>query len=93
MPIEEDYHLALELELTFQRIFIPKAREQCCEGYEHYDYQCPSESRHVNIVLSYDVDDSRVIDDVYISFEITSVIEDTLVDFSTPILVEVHISC
>jgi len=38
-----------------------------------------------------DVDDSRVVEDVYVSSEITSVIEDTLVDSSTLIFDEIHI--
>jgi len=63
--VEEAFHLVLELELSFKGIFIFIVREQCskCEGYGHYDYQCPSKSRHVNIVPS-DVDDSRVVKDV-----------------------------
>jgi len=74
-------------------MFIFKVREQCskCEGYGDYGYRCPSKSRHVNVVPSDDVDDSRVVEDVYGSFEITSVV-DTLCDFSTPILDEIHIS-
>ena len=39
-----------------------------------------------------DVDDSRVVEDVHILFKITSVTEDTLVDFSTPIIDEIHVS-
>jgi len=37
--IEEAFHLALELELSFKHKFISKYRKQCskCEGYEHYD--------------------------------------------------------
>jgi len=55
--IKEAFHLTLELELSFKRIFISKAREQCskCKRYGHYKYQCPSKSRHVNIVPSDDV--------------------------------------
>ena len=54
VPVEEAYHLSLELELSFQWIFIPKTREQCskCERYEHCDCQCPLENRHANIVPS-----------------------------------------
>ena len=44
------------------------------EGYEHYDYQCPSESRHDNIVPSED-DDSKVVENVHVPFKFTSVIE------------------
>jgi len=55
------------------------------------DYQCPSNNRHVNIVRSDDVDDSKVVENVYVPFEIISVIENTLVDSSPPILDEVHV--
>ena len=44
------------------------------------------------MVFSDDVDDSRAIVNVYVPSEIISVVEDTLVDFSIPILDEVHIS-
>ena len=39
-----------------------------------------------------DVDDSRVVGDIYIPSKIISVVDDTLVDFSTLILNEVHVS-
>jgi len=39
-----------------------------------------------------DVDDSRIVEGVYIPSEITSVVEDTLVDSSTLILDEVNVS-
>ena len=39
-----------------------------------------------------DVDDSRAVEDVYIPHKITSVVEDTLVDSSTLILNEIHVS-
>jgi len=48
-----------------------------------------SKSQHVNITPR-DVDDSRVVGDVYIPFEITSVVDDTLVDPSTTILNEIQ---
>jgi len=91
--IEEAFHLALELELSFRGIFISKAKEHCskCEGYKHY-YQYPSNSRHVNIVPSDNVDDSRVVENVYVLSQITSIIEKTLVNFSILILDEVHVS-
>jgi len=50
------------------------------------------ESRHGNIVPTDDVDDSRSIEDVYVLSKITSVVEDTLVDFDTSIIDEVHAS-
>jgi len=52
----------------------------------------PSKSRHANIVPSDDVDDSRVVEDAFIPFEITSVIDDILVDSNTPILDQDHVS-
>ena len=48
-----------------------------------------SKSQHVNIAPS-NVDDSRVVEDVYFSFGITSVVDDTLVDPSTTILNEIQ---
>ena len=39
-----------------------------------------------------DIDDSRVVEDVYVPFKLTSVVEDTLVYSSTPILNKVHVS-
>ena len=79
--LEEAFDFALKLDLTFKGLLIAKAQEQCskCEGYEHYDFQCPSESRHVRIVPSDNVDDSIVAEDVNILPEITSIVEDTLV--------------
>jgi len=46
-------------------------------------------SQHVNIVRSDDVDDSRVVKNIYVPSEI---IVDTLVDPSKSILNEIHIS-
>jgi len=43
-------------------------------------------------VPSDDIDDSRVVEDVYVPFKLTSVVEDTLVYSSTPILNKVHVS-
>ena len=54
--------------------------------------RCPSKSRHVNIVPSDDADESSVVENVYVHLEIINVVEDTLVDSSTPILDEVRIS-
>ena len=90
--VKEAFHLALELELAFKGIFIFKAKEQCfkCEAYRYYDYQCPSTSRHVKIVPSDDVVDSKVVENVYILSESTSVVKDTLLDSDTLIFYEVH---
>jgi len=67
--------------------------EQCskCEEYRHYNYQCSSESRHVRIAPSDNIDDSKV-KDIDILPEITSIVEDALIDSSTLIIDEVHVS-
>ena len=63
--------------------------EQCskCEGYGHYDYQCP-----FNFVPSDDFNDSKIVEDVHIPHEISSIIEDLLVNIGTPIIDESHVS-
>ena len=68
--IEETFDVALEIDLTFKRLVNVKVRCFKCEGYEHehYDYQCPSESLHVRIVSSDNVDDSKVVENVNILF-------------------------
>jgi len=43
-------------------------------------------------VSSDNVDDSKVVEDVNILHESNSIVEDTLVDFGTPIIDEVHVS-
>jgi len=89
---EEAFGFALKVDLTFKGLFITKAWDQCfkCEGYEHYDYQCPLVSQHVRIVPSDNVDNSKV--DVSILPEITCIVEDILIDSCTPIVDEVYIS-
>jgi len=52
-------------------------------GYGHYDYQCPSKSRHVSIVPSDDVDDSKVGENVHVHSKTTSIIEDVSVGSDT----------
>ena len=49
------------------------------------------ESRHVNIVPSNDVDDSKVVEDVHILFEISSVVEEFLVNSGAPIIDDSHV--
>ena len=49
--VEETFDVALKINLTFKKLVNIKARCFKCEGYGHYDYQCPSES-HVRIVPS-----------------------------------------
>jgi len=58
----------------------------------NHSYGARLERGHGNIVLSDDVDDSRSVEDVYVPSEITSVVEDTLVDSNTLILDDVHAS-
>jgi len=88
--VEEAFDVALMIDLTFKRLVNAKARCSKCEGNKYYDYQCPSKSRHVRIVPSNNVDDLKVIENVNILLESTSIIEDTLVDFGAPIIDEVH---
>ena len=70
------------------------SQKECskCEGYRYYDYRCPSKSRHVNIVPSDDVDISKVVKNIHVHFEISSVLEDTSIDPYPPILNEIPMS-
>ena len=52
--VEEAFDVALKIDMTFKRLVNVKVRCSKCEGYEHYDYQCPSKSQHVSIVSSDD---------------------------------------
>lgn len=56
--IEEVFYFVLKIDLTFKRLVLIKAQEQCpnCEGYGHYDYQCPLECQHVITVFSDTID-------------------------------------
>jgi len=56
--------------------------------YGHYDYQYLSESQHVRIVSSDNVDDLKIVED----HEITSNVKDTLVGSGTPIIDEIRVS-
>jgi len=88
--VEEAFDVALKIDLTFKRLINAKAPYSKCKGYEHYDYQCPSESRHVRIVPSDNDDDSKVIENVHILSKPTSTIEDISVCSDTLILDENH---
>ena len=48
--VEDAFDVALRLDLTFKTLVNAKTICSKCKGYEHYDYQCPSESQHVRIV-------------------------------------------
>ena len=63
-----------------------------CEEYWHFDYQCPLESRYVNIVPINDVDDSKVVENDRVPSEISSVVEEPLVNSDAPIIDESHVS-
>ena len=52
----------------------------------------PSESQHVRIVPSDDVDDSKVVENVYVFSKAASIIEGISVGSDTSIIDEVHIS-
>ena len=62
--VEEAFDVALRLNLTFKTLVNAKTKCYKCEGYAHYNYQCPSESQHVRIVSSDEVDVSKVIEEV-----------------------------
>jgi len=62
--IKDAFDVVLKVDLTFKRLVIAKARCFKCEGYGHCDYQCHSKSRHVSIVTSDDVDESKLVEDV-----------------------------
>ena len=78
--------------MTFKTIVNVKVRCSKCEGYEHYDYQCPSECQHIRTVSSNDVDDSKVVEDVHVPSKVANIIKDITVDFGTPIFDEIHVS-
>ena len=69
----------------------PESSVLSVRDMNHHDYQCPSESRHVKIMPSGNVD-SEVVEDVNILLEITTIVEDTLVDSVTLIIDEVQVS-
>jgi len=60
--------------------------------YGHYDYQCLSGSQHLRTVPTNDVDDSKTVEDVYISFKIASITEDIATGSDTLIIDEIHTS-
>ena len=72
--VEETFDVALEIDLSFKMLVNAKARCSKCEEHGHYDYQCPSESQHVRIVPSDDVD-SKIVKDVYVPSKTASIIK------------------
>ena len=90
--VEEAFNVALKIDLTFKTLVNAKARCSMCEGYRHYNYQCLSDSQHVRIVSSDDVDDSKVVEDVHFPSNSASIIDDISVGSDTPIINEVYMS-
>jgi len=90
--VEEVFDVVLKLDLTFKTIVNAKARCSKCEGYEHHDFQCPSESQHIRTVPIDDVDDSKVVEDVQVPPKTVSIIEDIAVCFDILIIDETHMS-
>jgi len=90
--VEEAFDVAFKINLTFKRLVNAKPRCSKCEEYEHYDYQCPSKSRHISIVSGDNVDNSKVVEDVHVPSKTTSIIEDLSVGSDTPIHDEGHTS-
>ena len=43
--IKAAFDIALRIDLAFKTLVNAKARCYKSEGYEHYDYQCPSKSQ------------------------------------------------
>ena len=76
------------MDLTFKTLINAKVRCSKCEGYGHYDYQCFSESQHVRIVFSDEVDVSKVIEEVHVLPKTVSI--DTTVGADTLVIDEIH---
>jgi len=64
--VEKAFDVAIKIDLTFKLLVNDNARCSKCKGYGHYNYQCTSESQHIRIVPSDDVDDSKVVDDAHV---------------------------
>jgi len=90
--VEEVFDIALRLDLTFKTLVNAKARCSKCERYGYYNYQCLSESKHVRIVSSDEVDISKVIEEVHVPSKTVSIIEDTTVGVDTLVIDEIHMS-
>ena len=75
--VEKAFDVALRLDLTFKTLVNAKAKCSKFKGYGHYDYQYPSESQHIRIVSSDEVDVSKVIEEVYVPPKTVSIIEDS----------------
>ena len=47
-----------------------------CGEFGHYDYQCPQKSQHSHIVRTDDINNSRIVDDIYISPKVTTDVDE-----------------
>jgi len=103
--VKEMFLLALELKLStfktrercstceryrYNAYECPSIKCTKCGEFKHYDYQRPSVSQHTDNMQIDDIDNSRIIEDVHITSEVTSGV-DELVKTSTPTLDETHI--
>jgi len=78
--------------LTFKTLVNANTWCSKCEGYEQYDYQYPSKSQHVRTVLSDEVNDSKVVEDFYVSSKTVNIIKNISVGSDTPIIDNIHVS-
>ena len=90
--VEEVFDVALKIDLTFKVLINTKASCSKCEGYRHYDYQCPSKSQRVRIVSNDDVDNLKVVKNVHVPSKTINIIDNISVSSDTPIIDEVHMS-
>jgi len=90
--VEKAFDVASRLDLTFKTLVNVRVRYSKCEGYGHYDYQCPSENQHVRIMSSDEVDVSKVIEELHVPSKTVSIIEDTAVGADTLVIDEIHMS-
>jgi len=90
--IEKTFNVALRIDLTFKMLVNVKAQCSKYEDYEHYDYQCISKSQHVRIVLSDDIDNLKIVEDIYVPSKNASIIEDISISSDTLIIDKVHMS-
>ena len=83
--VEKAFDVALRLDLTFKTQVKVNTKARCSKykGYVHYDYQYLSESQHVRIVPTDEVDDSKVVEDVQVPPKTANIIEDIAVDSDT----------
>ena len=81
--IKEAFDVVLKMDLIFK--MLDNAIAQCskCEEYGHYDYQCLSNSQHVRIVLTDEVDESKVVEDVQVPPKTFNIIKNIVVNSDT----------